>query len=64
MLRYILRSLSPSTQIGTPELAPPRLHPKPLPEAALRHGYNPTSPLFGPMWRDPETMRAGPRRAA
>lgn len=56
MLKRMLQSLSPSTKIGFPEL-PPRLQPKPLPPAAIRHGYEPTTPLrgstIGPMWRDP-----------
>ena len=59
MLKRLL-SLSAFAGIVTPERHPPvRLVPEPLPEAALQRGYDPTSPLFGPMWRDPETVRRG-----
>ena len=67
MLKRMMRALSRAPEADRP-VAPrsPRPHPKPLPEAALRHAYQPTTPLrgstIGPMWRDSEAARSGPRR--
>ena len=56
VLKQIIRSLSPFLEIHVPELTPPtRPVPEPLPEAALRHNYDPAGPQFAPMWRDPES---------
>ncbi len=65
MLKRMLLALSPA-ETGSPESPSPRPQPKPLPEAALRHAYQPTTPLrgstIGPMWRNPETARPGSHR--
>ncbi len=66
MLKRMLQSLSSTAEIGFPEVPPPRPQPKPLPEAALRHAYEPTTPLrgstIGPMWRDPGVARSDSQR--
>ena len=67
MLKRMIQSLSLAPEADRrPADRPARPQPKPLPEAALRHAYQPTTPLrgstIGPMWRDPEAGRAAPRR--
>jgi hypothetical protein len=67
MLKRMIQSLSLAPEadrrVEARSARPPL---KPLPEAALRHAYQPTTPLrgstIGPMWRDPEAARAAPRR--
>jgi hypothetical protein len=62
MLKRMLQALSPSARIGFPELPPLRPPPKPLPEAAVRHRYEPTTPLrgstIGPMWIEAGAARS------
>ena len=67
MLKRMMQSLSLAPEADFRVAAQPaRPQARPLPEAALRHAYQPTTPLrgstIGPMWRVPEAVRSGPRR--